>query len=124
MAQRRILVIEGDEDTRLDIREALTSVGYEVEASPHLLSAFGAALSSDYSLILLDPGTPGIERQEVEEMVEVALAVTPALAVSEPLDEARVQELEDLGVRHFLWKPFRAEDLLRAVETAISREGR
>ena len=124
MAQKRVLVIEDDEKARMAIKAALESAGYDVEASLHLVSAIGAALSGDYSLITLDPGVPGIGRQEVEEMLQLGSVVTPVLVVSDSLDDAKVRELQELGVRHFLSKPFHTEDLLRAVETAVFRGGR
>ena len=121
MAQKRVLVTEDDEESRMAIKAALTSAEYEVEASLHLVSAIGASLSGDYSLITLDPDVSGIERQEVEEILRLSSAVTPVLVVSGSLDDARVRKLQELGVRHFLWKPFHTEDLLRSVGTAISQ---
>ena len=123
MAQKRVLVIEDDEKARMAIKAALESAGYDVEASLHLVSAIGATLSGDYGLIMLDPGIPGIGRREVEEMIQLSSVVTPVLVVSDSLDDAKVQELQELGIRHFLLKPFQTQDLLEAVEAAISREG-
>ena len=119
-SQRRVLVIDDDPAIRIAIKTALEQVGYEVEGSDLLPASIGASLTGDYSLITLDLRMPGMGGVEVAELLKMSNIITPVLVISGYLDEPMVAALRDLGIEHYLDKPFTIPDLLQAVEDAIS----
>ena len=121
---KRILVIDDDPAVRVAIKTALTQVGYDVEGSDLLPASIGASLTDDYALITLDLRMPGAdwEGEQVAEMLRLCSVATPVLVISGYLDEALLERLRELGVAHFLDKPFTTPDLLQAVEAAMSGE--
>ena len=118
--QKRVLVIDDDPAIRLAIKTALGKVGYDVEGSDLLPASIEASLTGDYALITLDLRMPGMGGEEIAEMLSTCSITTPVLAISGYLDESTVTRLQELGVEHFLDKPFTIPDLLQAVEDAIS----
>ena len=117
---KRALVVDDDQEIRTAIKAALTRAGYEVEASGHLPSAVGAGLSRDYTVITLDLSMPDISGQEIATMLKVCGVSTPVLVVSGNLNDETVAKLRQLGIRHFLHKPFTIPNLLAAVQDAIT----
>ena len=118
--QKRVLVIDDDPAVRLAIKTALGQVGYDAEGSDLLPASIGASLTGDYALITLDLQMPGMGGEEIAEMLRTCSVITPVLVISGYLEEATVAYLRELGVEHFLDKPFTIADLLQAVEDAIS----
>lgn len=117
---KRALVIDDDHDVRTAIKTALTRAGYEVEASGHLPSAVGAGLSGDYTVITLDLSMPEVSGQEIAAMLRVCGIGTPIVVISANLDGGTVARLRNLGIRHYLEKPFKIPDLLATVEAAVA----
>jgi two-component system response regulator (stage 0 sporulation protein F) len=118
--QKRVLVIDDDPAIRLAIKTALEQVGYDVEGSDLLPVSIGASLTGDYHLITLDMRMPGMGGEEIAEMLSTCCVITPVLVISGYLEESAVAYLRELGIKHFLDKPFTIPDLLQAVEDAIS----
>ena len=53
-------------------------------------------------------------------MLKVCGVRTPVVVVSAHLDDGRIRRLEELGINHFLAKPFSVDELLSAVEAAVA----
>lgn len=119
-ALKRILVIEDEEDIRTVIYKILSRAGYEVEDSPYLATDIGKALSESYDLITLDLKMPAIDGTEVAQLFQSKRLKTPVLVISAHLDETTIEKLRSVGIRHFLSKPFKASELLKAVEKTLS----
>ncbi len=116
---KRILVIEDEDDVRDVIHTILTGAGYEVEAQPYLASSIEEGLSGNYDLITLDLNMPAIDGSDVAKVFEHRNLKTPVLVVSGYLNKSLIEHLRELGVRHFLPKPFRAEGLIEAVKEIL-----
>lgn len=116
---KRILVIDDDDSIRTVIQNILSRAGYEVEVSPYLATDIGKALSKSYDLITLDLKMPGIDGTEIAQLFQQKGLKTTVLVISAYLDQPTGEQLRNAGIRHFLSKPFKASELIEAVEKAL-----
>jgi DNA-binding response OmpR family regulator len=119
--QRRVLVIEDDEDLRNTIEEILAAEGFLVQTLPDGTDAAALHRDAPFDLIVTDifmPNRDGIEticdfRQEFPETKIIAMSV-----------DAKFKKFNfsllcrELGVKAVL-KPFAAGDLLQAVHEVL-----
>ena len=121
-SEKRVLVIDDDPAVCVAIKTALTRAGYDVNAMSLLSASVQASLTGDYTLITLDLRMPGADMQgeEIAELLNTRKVPTPVLVISGNLDEPTTERLRELGVEHFLGKPFTIAELLGAVEAAVS----
>jgi response regulator NasT len=115
----RILVAEDETIIRLDLVEMLTEAGYEVIAqAENGAVAIELAKLHKPDLAILDVKMPEIDGiTAAEEIISVApVLMLTAFSQRELVDRAR-----DAGVMAYVVKPFSINDLIPAIEIAISR---
>ena len=117
----RILVVDDEEDVRIFMRKALEGVGFTVELAAdgrEGLAAFRAA-GGDFELVLLDLTMPHLSGAETfralrAERPEVRVVLTSGFA-----EEEATSGFAGKGLAGFLRKPFRIQDLLSMVYSAL-----
>ena len=115
----RILVAEDEALIRLDLVEMLTEAGYEVVAqATNGVEAIALAKEFKPDLAILDVKMPEVDGiTAAEEIISVApVLMLTAFSQRELVDRAR-----DAGVMAYVVKPFSINDLIPAIEIAISR---
>lgn len=117
---KKILVIDDEPEFRSTLQDVLEANGYDVEVSPLLATSVGWGLSGRYDLITLDLKMPELDGIEVARLYANMVPKTRLLVISGYLDEASVQSLDKLGVKHTLSKPAGISDLLTAVSSALA----
>jgi two-component system, response regulator PdtaR len=117
----RVVIAEDEAIIRLDLKEILTSAGYEVVGE----SGRGdeaVQLVADHrpDLAILDIKMPGMDglraAREITSQYQVAVMLLTAFSQRDLIEEAR-----DAGVAAYLVKPFQARELLPAVAGVLSR---
>jgi DNA-binding response OmpR family regulator len=119
----RILVIEDERTLAGFIEQSLQSDGHAVTVCHDGDSGEAAALTGDYSLVLLDltlPGKDGLDvlsgvRARMPELRVIALTARAAI-------EQRVEGL-DRGANDYVTKPFSFEELLARVRAQLRSPG-
>ncbi|MBD3688698.1 response regulator [Nanchangia anserum] len=119
--QRTVLVAEDETLIRLDIVETLTEAGYDVVAEVgDGEAAVEKARELEPDLCVMDvkmPKMDGIEAAEqITESLPCAVVMLTAFSQRELVERAR-----DAGAMAYVVKPFTPNDLLPAVEIAVSR---
>ena len=115
----RILVAEDETIIRLDLVEMLTEAGYEVVAqAENGAVAIELAKLHKLDLAILDVKMPEVDGiTAAQEIISVApVLMLTAFSQRELVDRAR-----DAGVMAYVVKPFSINDLIPAIEIAISR---
>lgn len=115
---KKVLVVDDDPTVQRAIERILENAGYEVTSSPFLATSLSSALGGKYDLMTLDINMPGINGAEVAKVYKEKDIKMPIVIVSGWVDEVKDQ-LVDVGIRHFVSKPFTAEGLLDAVRDAM-----
>lgn len=121
--QRKILVIDGNQQTRKNTTSLLKLGGYEVLEASEGKSGLESALQEIPDLILCDLIMPGLDGSGVLHVLgknpETASIPFVLQGSKASLDEFR--EGMNLGADDFLVKPFESTDLLKVVEVRLNR---
>jgi response regulator NasT len=115
----RILVAEDETIIRLDLIEMLTEAGYEVVAhAENGAVAIEMAKLHKPDLAILDVKMPLVDGiTAAQEIIDIA----PVLMLTAFSQRELVERARDAGVMAYVVKPFSINDLIPAIEIAISR---
>ena len=124
---KRVLVIEDQKPVRDAIGELLKAADLE----PKLIGDGAAALEElrgkTYDLVTLDLNMPSLDGVSIMEALsadEGPNAKTPVIVISAYLTRDIENDLRELGVGHFLGKPFDADDLISAVSSLTEKDAK
>jgi response regulator NasT len=117
----RVLIADDEPIIRLDLKNMLDSLGYEVVAEAgDGVSAVEAARTLKPDVAILDikmPGMDGIDAANILNSEKIA----PVVLLTAFSDMELINRAKEAGVFAYLVKPFRESDLRPAIEIAISR---
>lgn len=121
MPVRRLIIIDDNIDQRFVLKGLLTDIGCEVigEGSSGL-DAMELMQKLAPDAVLMDVKLPGMDGIEAAMAIN-KLQPTPVILLTAKKDEETIKRAADAGVMAYLVKPIRQEDLLPAIELAISR---
>jgi two-component system, response regulator PdtaR len=115
----RILVAEDETIIRLDLVEMLTEAGYEVIAQAEN-GAIAIELAKEHKpdLAILDVKMPEVDGITAAEQI---ISISPVLMLTAFSQRELIERARDAGVMAYVVKPFSINDLVPAIEIAISR---
>ncbi len=121
MAGEKILVVD-DEDMIRDLcYHILTAEGYQVTAAQNGAAALEKLHRSDIDLLITDIKMPGMDGLELFERVkQLDLDIVTIFITGHGTLDTAIESLMR-GVDGFVLKPFTQEELLSAVERAVTR---
>jgi FixJ family two-component response regulator len=123
-----VYVVDDDSCLRAAIAELLATIGLLVKtfaSASDLLASFhnlGRKSSDRPSCLILDVRMPGISGLEAQDRIAKTDASIPIIFMSGHGDVAMTVKAMKAGARDFLSKPFRSEDMLDAVRSAIAHD--
>ena len=118
----RLLIVEDNDDLREVLKKQLTGRGYAVDTCTEASSAMDFLSSSEYDIVILDIGLPGmngmellswIRRQELNVQVLILTAM-------DSIDD-KVKGL-DAGADDYVTKPFYFDELVARLRTLTRRQ--
>jgi two-component system, response regulator PdtaR len=117
----RVVIAEDEAIIRLDLKEILTSAGYDVVGETGRGDeAVQLVAEHQPDLAILDIKMPGMDglraAREITSHHQVAVMLMTAFSQRDLIEEAR-----DAGVAAYLVKPFQARELLPAVADVLAR---
>ena len=123
--QRRILVVDDDPLNRLLLNKMLEDFGCQVSVADN--GEAGVALAAQaleqhrFELILMDWQLPGIDGFEAMRQIRAlpGYADVPAIMVT-AAEMAQIQALQEHGIDHYLFKPFRRSVVLNLVRETLA----
>lgn len=122
MSQRRILVVDDDEDIRGLVRELLERRGFEVAEAADGKQALQEFYAGRPDLVVLDVSMPGLDGWTTLERIR-ELSNVPVVMLT-----ARSEELEKTrglraGADDYVTKPFGRQELIARIEGLLRRAG-
>jgi response regulator NasT len=119
VSKLKILVAEDETIIRLDLVEMLTEAGYEVVAQvENGLRAIELANELKPDLAILDVKMPQLDGISAAQKI---ISIAPVLMLTAFSQKELVDRARDAGVMAYVVKPFSINDLVPAIEIAISR---
>lgn len=120
---KQILLVEDDDSLRENIGTLLKEDGYNVFTASTAEEGVNLAKEKKLDLIISDIMLPGIDgHQFLDELLENNLAIDiPFIFLTAKTDIRDLRLGMERGADDYIFKPFRAEDLLHSVETRLKR---
>ena len=129
LAGRRVLVVDDNQTNREILRQLLQGWGMQVhcvEGGSQALQAMEQAGQDGqpFELAVLDMHMPGMDGLQLAHCIQArpALAATRLVMLSSTYANADDAECARAGLRRYLYKPVRRNDLLRALTGVLSRD--
>ena len=118
---KRILIIEDDRKIALALALRLKFAGYEAIAVHDALTGVNAAVEHLPDLVLLDIGLPGGSGFAVAGKIQTLVrAPIPMIFVTASKQAGFRQRANELGAAGYFEKPYKAEDLLAAIQDVFN----
>jgi len=118
----RILLVENDpEISDLIARQALASVGYDVDVVADSTSAIKQALLTPPDLIIADLNLPGLSAKDLLVALSAQGVNTPLLVIASKGQEQDIIQAFRLGAADYLMWPARDAEVLSVVERVLNR---
>src|SRR3954447_21061852 len=120
-APHRILIADDESLIRLDLREMLTHLGYEVIAEAgDGRTAVDLAKRMRPDLLIMDIQMPDLDGiAAAEELTREKIA--PVVLLTAYSDQVLVERAREAGVVGYVVKPFREAELMPVIEVAMAR---
>lgn len=121
-SRRRVLLVD-DDATILDvIGEALREVGHEVHTCDSGAAAIVAMTDSPFDVLITDLGMPGVNGWDVARRARQLDPPLPVIVISGWGATITQEQLEGAGVDLILPKPFRLEQIRKAIANIALRQ--
>ena len=111
----RILLVEDEEQLREMLLMTLEDEGYEVVGAPSGEQALEEALKSSFDLVIADVKLTGMDGLDTLGELKKGHSELQSMVITGYATEADSIRAISLGVGHYMKKPFKLQDFLRAV---------
>ncbi|MBW1698288.1 MAG: sigma-54-dependent Fis family transcriptional regulator [Deltaproteobacteria bacterium] len=115
----RILAIDDDHDVLDIISSSLGREGYDVQSCDSPGKALLLLSHRDFDLVLLDIIMPEMDGMQVASHIINNLINVEIVVMTVQPDEARIDAFKEMGISHFLFKPFSVQHLIYTVYAAL-----
>ena len=116
-----ISIVDDDDSLRNSLDNLIRSVGFRTQGFPSAEAFLSSNQARDTACLILDVRMPGITGIELQRQMLASNWRIPIIFItSHADDDARTQAIE-AGAVDFLYKPFREENLLNAIDAALKR---
>ena len=115
-----ISIVDDDDSMRSSLDNLIRSVGFRAQAFSSAEAFLSSNQAHDTSCLILDVRMPGMSGLELQHQLAVTHCRIPIILItSHEDDDARARAL-GAGAVAFLYKPFREEALLKAIDSALN----
>lgn len=119
--KKQVMVVDDSRVMEMQIRKLLEDSEFEVTAycdnGEDAIARYGEVQPDVVTMDIIMPGIDGLEAAQVilEEHPEARIIMVSSLGYDDTIHEA-----ESIGVKTFLYKPIKRDDLLHALELALA----
>ena len=123
-AEALVFIVDDDDDVRRSLARLFGSVGHQVKVFGSAAEFLGSRPPDAPSCLVLDVRLPGLSGLDFQAELGKANINTPIIFMSGYGDIPMSVKAMKAGAVDFLTKPFRDQDMLDAVATALARDRR
>jgi FixJ family two-component response regulator len=114
-----IAIVDDDDSLRNSLDNLIRSVGFRAQGFPSAEALLSSNQLHDTACLILDVRLPGMNGLELQRRMAGANWRIPIIFVTSHADgDAQAKALE-AGAVDYLYKPFREEQLLTAIDAAL-----
>ena len=117
-----VFVVDDDASIRESLRRLLTSVGFKVELFPSARAFLGTRRPDAPGCLVLDVRLPGLSGLDLQRELAETDAELPIIFLTGHGDVPMSVQAMKAGAVEFLTKPFRQQDLLDAIQSAVEHD--
>jgi FixJ family two-component response regulator len=115
-----ISIVDDDDALRNSLDDLIRSIGFRTQGFPSAEAFLSSNQACDTACLILDVRMPGMNGLELQRKMVAANWRIPIIFITSHADDgARARALE-AGAVAFLYKPFREEELLNAIDAALN----
>ena len=119
----RLLLIEDDPMIGASLKRGLADTGIAVDWCTNGSDGVAALTTSQYGVVLLDLGLPGMSGLEILKTMRREKNATPVIVITARDEiETRIAGL-DLGADDYIVKPFEFDELTARIRAVLRRQG-
>jgi DNA-binding response OmpR family regulator len=120
----RILIVEDEPRITSFLEKGLRASGFVTTVIEDGLSAADAARDSDFDLVILDLGLPGLDGRDVLRRVRARGERLPIIVLTARDGLADTVDGLDAGADDYITKPFRFDELVARIRARLRSPGR
>jgi len=114
-----ISIVDDDDSLRLSLTSLIRSVGFQALSFASAEAFLSSTQARDSQCLIVDVRMPGMNGLELQRHIVAANWRLPIIFITSHVDDnVRAAALE-AGAEAFLYKPFRGDELLNAMEAAL-----
>jgi FixJ family two-component response regulator len=117
-----VFVVDDEVSIRNSLRRLIASVGFNVEVFPSAQAFLGARRPDAPGCLVLDVRLPGLSGLDLQRELAATDAELPIIFLTGHGDIPMSVRAMKAGAVEFLTKPFREQELLDAIRSAIERD--
>ena len=115
-----ISIVDDDDALRNSLDDLIRSIGFRTQGFPSAEAFLSSDQACDTACLILDVRMPGMNGLDLQRKMVAANWRIPIIFITSHADDgARARALE-AGAVAFLYKPFREEELLNAIDAALN----
>jgi len=118
--QRRILVVDDEDDLRTLLSHVLATHGYEITSASDGEEAIAILRKNTFDVALLDIQMPNMNGIQVLKFINENCPSTRAIMLTGYADLKHAMEAKEYGAEDFIGKPYKLEDILNTIERALN----
>jgi DNA-binding response OmpR family regulator len=121
--RKKILIVEDDRKIGMSLSLRLNSVGYEALLAQDALLGVSMAVKNQPDLLILDISMPAGDGFQVAERVRaLVLGSIPIIFLTASKQPSFRAKAAEMGATAFFEKPFKSNELLAAIESALLKQ--
>jgi FixJ family two-component response regulator len=118
----RISIVDDDDSLRQSLSNLLRSVGLRVHEFASADAFLGSPDARETACLILDVRMPGMSGLELQRQIQTANWRLPIIFITSYADDDVRAHALGAGAVGFLYKPFREQEILDAIDAALLRE--
>lgn len=115
----RVLVVDDDGEMRALLADVLSEEGYEVEQAANGAETLIKLRTESFAAIVLDKNMPGLSGLDLLPGLRTICPETPVILITAFGDVSTYMDAMEKGAFEFFFKPFRMEELVRALQRVL-----
>lgn len=114
-----ISIVDDDDALRNSLDDLIQSIGFRTQGFASAEAFLSSNQARDTACLILDVRMPGMSGLDLQRQIIAANWRIPIIFVTSHADDVACVRALEAGAVAFLYKPFREEELLNAIEAAL-----